>query len=61
MIPHRMGFTRLAILVVIRLASAHPWVEQLSTVAMNRSFAGYGYPRGFVDKDVANFDQSANI
>ncbi|OAL42813.1 hypothetical protein IQ07DRAFT_472452, partial [Pyrenochaeta sp. DS3sAY3a] len=43
-------------------AGAHSWVEQLSNIASNGSFmAGYGYPRGFVDKGVAHFDQNADV
>ena len=41
--------------------SAHSWVEQLSNIAPNGSYmSGHGYPRGFVDKGIAPFDQKAN-
>ncbi|KAK7177824.1 hypothetical protein PSPO01_16127 [Paraphaeosphaeria sporulosa] len=50
------------VLVYFKAAAAHSWLEQLSNVASNGSFvAGYGYPRGFVDKGAPSFDQSANV
>ncbi|KAJ4333094.1 hypothetical protein N0V95_009509 [Ascochyta clinopodiicola] len=43
-------------------AAAHSWVEQLSNIGSDGSFiAGYGYPRGFVDKGINSFDQNANV
>ncbi|KNG45671.1 hypothetical protein DDE82_009108 [Stemphylium lycopersici] len=43
-------------------ANAHSWVEQLTNIASNGSYvAGFGYPRGFVDKTAgSSFDQEAN-
>lgn len=50
------------LLAVVQVATAHSWVEQLSNVAPNGSFVGgHGYPRGFVDKGMLDFDQNANL
>ncbi|KAF9729768.1 hypothetical protein PMIN04_007912 [Paraphaeosphaeria minitans] len=50
------------VLIYFELAAAHSWLEQLSNIASNGSFvAGYGYPRGFVDKGAPSFDQNANV
>jgi hypothetical protein len=55
------GFV-LFLLFVTEWAAAHSWIEQMSNIASNGSFlAGHGYPRGFVDKGIVNFDQSANV
>lgn len=43
------------------IASAHSWIEQLSNVGSDGAYLSeYGYPRAFVDKGVAGFDQTAN-
>lgn len=42
--------------------AAHSWIEQLSNVAPDGTYmSAFGYPRGFVDKGVANFDQNSNM
>jgi hypothetical protein len=50
----------LLLLLCARLAYAHTWIEQLSNIAQNGTFYGFGYPRSFKDKGEAGFDQTAN-
>jgi hypothetical protein len=47
---------------IVRLATAHTWIEQLAVIAHNRSFVGdYGYSRSFVDRGLPAFSQDANL
>ncbi|KAF3031417.1 hypothetical protein E8E11_000253 [Didymella keratinophila] len=56
-----VSFCTLALSVLCSLASAHSWIEQLSNVGPDGAYISeYGYPRAFVDKGVAGFDQNAN-
>ncbi|KAF3029146.1 hypothetical protein E8E12_000530 [Didymella heteroderae] len=51
----------LVVSVLCSIASAHSWIEQLTNVGPGGTyFAEYGYPRAFVDKGVAGFNQNAN-
>ncbi|KAH5617479.1 hypothetical protein HBI23_256000 [Parastagonospora nodorum] len=56
---HSKGIALLLLLCSER-AHSHSWLEQLSNIAPNGTFYRFGYPRGFVDKGIAGFDQSAN-
>jgi hypothetical protein len=60
-----MRYQALATLLVLTAHSAngHSWVEQLANIASNGSYvAGFGYPRGFVDKSAdGSFNQEADV
>lgn len=51
----------LVLSMLCSIAGAHSWIEELSNVGLDGSyFAEYDYPRAFVDKGVAGFNQNAN-
>lgn len=60
-IMHFRSSCTLVLSVLFSVASTHSWIEQLSNIGSGGAyFSEYGYPRAFVEKGIAGFDQNAN-
>jgi hypothetical protein len=56
----RKNTLALLLLLCSGLVYSHTWLDQLANIDPNGTLFRFGYPRSFVDKGLAGFDQNAN-